>query len=83
MATRGFKPTSPSRRKMTVADFAELTSKASKPERKLTGKKHGKGGRNNLGRVSVRFNGGGHKQRYRVVAFKRNKLDVPANVAKN
>lgn len=82
MATRGFRPTSPSRRKMTVADFAELSSKASKPERKLTAKKHGKGGRNNDGRVSVRFKGGGHKQRYRVVDFKRNKIDVPAKVAK-
>lgn len=82
MATRSFKPTSPSRRKMTVSDFAELSSKESRPERSLTKSKSKKGGRNNLGRISVRFKGGGHKQRYRQVDFKRNKLDVPAKVAK-
>ncbi|MEM6531403.1 MAG: 50S ribosomal protein L2 [Myxococcota bacterium] len=80
MATKKFRPTSPSRRNMTVSDFAELTTKSSKPERKLTKAKHGKGGRNNHGRVSVRFKGGGHKRRYRSIDFKRNKIDVPATV---
>lgn len=82
MATRSYRPTSPSRRKMTVSDFAELTTKTSDPERRLTDKKSKRGGRNNLGRISVRFKGGGHKQRYRRVDFKRNKVDVPASVAK-
>lgn len=80
MATKKFRPTSPSRRNMTVSDFAELTTKSSEPERKLTKAKHGKGGRNNHGRVSVRFKGGGHKRRYRSIDFKRNKIDVPATV---
>lgn len=80
MATKKFRPTSPSRRNMTVSDFKELTTKSSEPQRKLTKAVHGKGGRNNHGRVSVRFKGGGHKRRYREIDFRRNKIDVPAVV---
>jgi len=65
---------------MTVSDFAELTTKSSQPERSLTKPLRSKGGRNNQGRISVRFQGGGHKRRYRVIDFCRDKLDVPAKV---
>lgn len=81
MGYRTFKPTSPSRRRMTVSDFAELSQKKNAPERKLTEGKTGKGGRNNQGRIAVRFKGGGHKRRYRQIDFKRNKTGVPAKVA--
>jgi large subunit ribosomal protein L2 len=64
---------------MSILDFSELTKKA--PEKKLTkGLKSG-GGRNNKGRITVRFRGGGHKRRYRIIDFKRNKLGIPAKVA--
>ena len=80
MANRKFKPTSPSRREMTMSDFKELTSKASEPLRKLTRPKPNKAGRNH-GRIAVRFQGGGHKQKYRIIDFKRDKVGVPAKVA--
>jgi large subunit ribosomal protein L2 len=82
MANRAFKPTSPSRRAMTKSDFAELTDNDSRPLRSLTQARPGKGGRNNHGRISVRFKGGGHKRRYRVVDFRREKVGVPAKVAR-
>ncbi len=79
MALKKFKPTTPSRREMTVADFSGLTKKA--PEKSLTEKLSRTGGRNNRGRVTVRFRGGGHKRRYRVIDFKRQKDNVPAKVS--
>ena len=79
MGIRVRKPTSPGRRFQTVSDFADLT--ATKPERTLIAKKHSTGGRNNYGRKTSRHRGGGHKQRYRVIDFRRNKDGVPATVA--
>ena len=82
MGVRSFKPTSPSRRRMTVSDFAEVTERGkSKPERSLTAPLSKSGGRSNQGRTSVRFRGGGHKRRYRKIDFKRDKIGVPAKVA--
>ena len=78
MALKSYKPTSPSRRHMTVSDFAELT--ASAPEKSLTKGKRSTGGRNNVGRITVRFRGGGVKRRYRAIDFKRSKENVPATV---
>jgi large subunit ribosomal protein L2 len=80
MGTRAFKPRTPSLRKMTVSDFAEITDKSRRPEKSLTSSLKSSGGRNNQGRISVRFHGGGHKRRYRVIDFRRNKLEVPAKV---
>jgi large subunit ribosomal protein L2 len=80
MGTRAFRPTTPSRRKMTVSDFASVTKKENAPERSLVEPRKATGGRNNSGRVSVRFKGGGHKRRYRRIDFKREKLEVPAKV---
>ena len=79
MGIRTRKPTSPGRRFQTVSDFADIT--ASKPERSLIAKQHSTGGRNNDGRKTSRHRGGGHKQRYRVVDFRRAKDGVPATVA--
>ncbi len=79
MGVRKFKPTSAGRRFMSVADFAEVTR--DRPERKLTDKLHSKGGRNNRGRITVRHRGGGHKRRYRVIDFRRDKAGVPGKVA--
>lgn len=62
-------------------DFAELTSSHSTPLRSLTESKRRTGGRDNKGRISVRFKGGGHKKKYRVIDFKRDKENVPAKVA--
>ncbi len=80
MAIKRFKPTSPGRRAYEVADFSDLT-KGAKPERKLTGVQKVHAGRNNQGRITVRFRGGGHKRRYRTIDFKRSKVGVPAKVA--
>jgi len=79
MGIKKYKPTSPGRRGMTVSTFEEIT--ASKPEKSLLAplKKHG--GRNNQGRTTVRHQGGGHKQQYRIIDFKREKDGVPAKVA--
>jgi large subunit ribosomal protein L2 len=79
MALRKRKPTSPARRFQTVSDFAEITKDT--PEKTLLAKKSGSGGRNNYGRKTSRHRGGGHKQRYRVVDFRRNKDGIPARVA--
>ncbi|UDQ97581.1 50S ribosomal protein L2 [Lentisphaerota bacterium WC36G] len=78
MALKSFKPTSPSRRHMTVSDFAEIT--ASAPEKSLTKGKRSTGGRNNAGRITVRFRGGGVKRRFRAIDFKRSKENIPATV---
>jgi large subunit ribosomal protein L2 len=78
MALKTFKPVTPSLRELVLVDRSELYK--GKPEKSLTEGKSSKGGRNNLGRVTVRFRGGGHKRAYRLVDFKRRKLDVPATV---
>jgi len=79
MGIRSRKPTSPARRFQTVSDFAEVTR--SEPERSLVAKKSSTGGRNVHGRKTARHRGGGHKQRYRIVDFRREKDGVPASVA--
>ncbi len=79
MAIRKRKPTSPGRRFQTSSDFGEVTT--DKPEKSLLAKQSSTGGRNNYGRKTARHRGGGHKQRYRVVDFRRNKDGVPATVA--
>jgi len=79
MAIRKFKPTSAGRRHFEVPDFTILTEGA-QVERKLTEHKTVSAGRNNQGRITSRFRGGGHKRRYRVIDFKRNKIGVPAKV---
>ena len=79
MALKKFNPTSPGRRHMTHLTFDEITK--SRPERSLTEPLKKTGGRDNRGRITVRFIGGGHKQRYRLVDFKRDKTGVPAKVA--
>ena len=79
MAIRRRKPTSPGRRFQTTPDFSEITR--SSPERSLTTSKSKTGGRNAYGRKTSRHRGGGHKQRYRQIDFRRNKDGVPATVA--
>jgi large subunit ribosomal protein L2 len=79
MAIKKRKPTSPGRRFQTVSDFAEITE--TKPEKSLIAKKSKTGGRNTYGRVTSRHRGGGHKQRYRIIDFRRDKDGVPARVA--
>ena len=79
MALRHRKPTSPGRRFQTVSDFAELTT--DRPEKSLLDKKSRTGGRNSYGRKTSRHRGGGHKQQYRIIDFKRNKNGIPAKVA--
>ena len=79
MAIRKRKPSSPGRRFQTASDFSEVTR--SRPERSLLVKQSGTGGRNNLGRMTARHRGGGHKQRYRKIDFVRTKDNVPATVA--
>jgi large subunit ribosomal protein L2 len=80
MAVKKRKPTSPGRRFQTVSDFADIT-KGNDPEKSLIAKKSSTGGRNVNGRVTSRHKGGGHKQKYRIIDFRRNKDDVPAKVA--
>jgi large subunit ribosomal protein L2 len=79
MGTRSFRPYTPSTRQVTISDFSEITK--SEPEKSLTKNKHRKKGRNNRGVITSRFRGGGHKKLYRVIDFKRDKLNVPAKVA--
>jgi len=79
MGIRSFKPTSPARRYYSVSDFKEITK--SEPERALLEKQTSTGGRNNKGRVTSRFRGGGHKQRYRLIDWRRDKIGIPATVA--
>ncbi|HLH11112.1 MAG TPA: 50S ribosomal protein L2 [Methylovirgula sp.] len=78
MALKTFKPVTPGLRQLVIVDRSDLYT--GKPVKHLTEGKPSSGGRNNLGRVTVRFRGGGHKQSYRVIDFKRRKLDVPAKV---
>ncbi len=79
MGLKAHKPTTPSRRHMVLSDFAEITKTT--PERSLVKPMKSKAGRNSAGRISVRHRGGGHKRRYRVIDFKRDKFGVPAKVA--
>lgn len=79
MATKSYRPTSPARRQMTGADYSELTKKA--PEKPLLAAKKKNAGRNHHGRITVRHRGGGNRQKYRVIDWKRNKTDIPAKVA--
>ena len=80
MGIRKYKPTTPSRRGSSVADFVEVTR--SEPEKSLVRPLHSKGGRNNAGRITTRHQGGGHKRAYRVIDFRRHDKDgVPAKVA--
>jgi len=74
-----YNPTSPGRREMSVATFEEITK--SKPEKSLLVPKKSTGGRNNMGRITTRHRGGGHKQHYRIIDFKRDKLNIPGKVA--
>ena len=79
MPLKSHKPTTPSRRHMVLSDFSEITK--STPERSLLKGKKNKAGRNSAGRISVRHRGGGHKRRYRVIDFRRDKFGIPATVA--
>jgi len=81
MGIRKYKPTTPGRRGATVSDFSELTDQNRRPERRLTKPRKNTGGRNNQGKITTRHRGGGHKQRYRIIDFKRLKDGVPAKVA--
>jgi len=79
MGLKKYKPTTPSRRHMVTSSFEEITK--STPERSLLRPKKSTGGRNSAGRITTRHKGGGHKRRYRVIDFKRNKNGIPATVA--
>ena len=78
MALKTFKPVTPGLRQLVIVDRSHLWK--GKPVKTLTEGKSSAGGRNNLGRITVRFRGGGHKQTYRIVDFKRRKFDMPAKV---
>ena len=79
MAIRVYKPTSAARRHMSVLTFEEITT--NKPEKSLLETKKKNAGRNKQGKITVRHQGGGNRQKYRIIDFKRNKLDIPAKVA--
>jgi len=79
MAIRKLKPVTPGQRQGSVSAFDDITT--SEPEKSLLAPLTKKGGRNNTGRMTVRHQGGGHKRRYRIIDFKRNKFGVPARVA--
>ena len=78
MATKKFRPTTPSLRNTTVSDFSEITKKT--PEKSLLTVKKEKAGRNSYGRITVRHQGGGNRQKYRLIDFKRQKENMPATV---
>jgi large subunit ribosomal protein L2 len=79
MGTRSYKPYTSSTRQCTVSDFSEITK--SEPEKSLTYTVHRPKGRNNRGVITSRRRGGGHKQLYRTIDFKRDKHNIPAKVA--
>src|SRR5213592_1312063 len=79
MPVKNYKPTSPGIRFQTHHSFDEITK--SRPEKALTKGKMKTGGRNSIGRVTSRFIGGGHKQKYRDIDFKRDKRNIPAKVS--
>ena len=76
MSLKKFKPTTPGQRHKLLSDYSELT--ASKPEKALTKGSSKSGGRNNSGKMTMRYIGGGHKRKYRIIDFKRNKYDIHA-----
>ncbi|MFN6561674.1 MAG: 50S ribosomal protein L2 [Nostoc sp. ChiSLP01] len=78
MGTRSYRPYTPSTRQVTISDFSEITK--TEPEKSLTKSVHRAKGRNNQGRITSRRRGGGHKQLYRIVDFKRDKRNIPAQV---
>ncbi len=78
MAIKRFKPYTPSRRNMTVLDYNEVTKKT--PEKSLITTKKKNAGRNAQGKITVRHQGGGNRQKYRIIDFKRKKDDMPATV---
>src|SRR5205814_5391449 len=78
MALKTYKPVTPGRRQLVLVDRSALYR--GKPVKALTQGKNASGGRNNNGRITVRFRGGGHKQAYRNIDFKRRKFDLPAKV---
>ena len=78
MALKSYKPTTPGQRQLVLVDRSELWK--GKPVKALTEGKREKGGRNNHGRITQRWRGGGHKRRFRLVDFKRAKADVTAEV---
>lgn len=78
MAVKYFKPTTPTQRFKSVNSFSEITS--TEPEKSLLAPLKKSGGRNNLGRITARRRGGGHKKAYRIVDFKRDKVEIPAKV---
>ena len=78
MPTIKYKPTTPARRNMSVPSFEEITKFT--PEKSLVQIKKKHAGRNNYGKITVRHHGGGNKQKYRIIDFKRQTLDVPAKV---
>ena len=78
MGTRKFRPTTPTLRHKSVSDFAEITKKT--PEKSLLAVKKQKSGRNAQGKITVRHQGGGNRQKYRIIDFKRNKVDMKAEV---
>lgn len=79
MGIKTYKPTSAGRRGMTGSDFKEIS--VSKPQRKLTAALTKAAGRNTYGRITVRYRGGGHKRRYRIIDFRRDKFGIPARVS--
>lgn len=79
MGIRSYRPYTPGTRQRTVADFSEITR--SEPEKSLTRNKHRRKGRNNVGLITCRHRGGGHKRLYRQIDFRRDKHNIPAKVA--
>ena len=79
MELKKFRPLTPGQRHKVAVTFDEITT--SKPEKSLLAKKNRSGGRNDTGKMTIENIGGGHKQRYRIIDFKRDKFDIPANVA--
>jgi large subunit ribosomal protein L2 len=78
MSLKKFKPITPGQRHKVISDYSEIT--AGSPEKSLVASKKKSGGRNNDGRMTMRYLGGGHKQRYRIIDFKREKHEIPATV---
>ena len=78
MAIKNYKPTTPSRRHMSVVDYSELSKVA--PEKSLLAPMNKKAGRNCYGRITVRHKGGGNRRKYRIIDFKRQKIEIPATV---
>ena len=79
MAVKRFKPVTPGTRFRVGADYSDVTTNV--PEKTLVVAIKKSGGRNNSGKMTMRYMGGGHKQAYRIIDFKRNKFDIPAKVA--